>query len=78
MSGFEFASGRHHRLWQKGYYERVLRDEEPTTDIIRYIIANPVRAGLVIEPGDYPFWGSGVYTRDGLLDLISIDAGRHR
>jgi len=42
-------------LWQDGYYERVLRKEEATPEIIRYIMANPVRAGLVDRWQDYPF-----------------------
>src|SRR6266849_1472989 len=36
---------------------------------IRYILANPVRSGLVAEPVEYPFWGSGVHTRDELTEL---------
>ena len=75
-SGFDFAARDGHRLWQKGYYERVLRDEEPTANIIRYIVANPVRSRLVIEPAEYPFWGSGVQTRDELTEFIARD--RHR
>ena len=72
-SGFDFAARDGHRLWQKGYYERVLRDEEASPDIIRYILANPVRSGLVAEPAEYAFWGSGVHTRDELIELISRD-----
>ncbi len=75
-SGFDFAARDGHRLWQKGYYERVLREEEVSTDIIRYILANPVRSGLVAEPVEYPFWGSGVHTRDELTELIARE--RHR
>jgi putative transposase len=75
-SGFDFAARDGHRLWQKGYHERVLRDEEASPDIIRYILANPVRSGLVAELAEYPFWGSGVCTRDELVELISCE--RHR
>jgi putative transposase len=70
-SGFDFAARDGHRLSQKGYYERVVRDEEASAEIIRYILANPVRSGLVAEPAAYPFWGSGVYTRDALIELIA-------
>jgi putative transposase len=77
-SGFDFAGRHEHRLWQKGYYERVLREDEPTTELIRYVIANPVRAALVVEPSEYPFWGSGVHTREELIELISVEAERHR
>jgi putative transposase len=36
-------------LWQEGYFEHVLRGEEDARTVARYIIENPVRAGL--EPG---------------------------
>jgi putative transposase len=75
-SGFAFASRAGHRLWQKGYYERVLRDDQPTVDVIRYIVANPVRRKLVAEPIEYQFWGSGICSREEMIDLIALD--RHR
>jgi hypothetical protein len=30
--------------------------------VARYVLHNPVRAGLVISPEDYPFSGSHVHT----------------
>ncbi|AJO81835.1 REP-associated tyrosine transposase [Pseudomonas sp. MRSN 12121] len=48
--------GSQGRLWQKGYHDRALRKEEDLKAIARYIIFNPVRAGLVQRPGDYPLW----------------------
>jgi REP-associated tyrosine transposase len=56
-------------VWQKGYYDHVLRDDEATLVVARYILANPVRAGLSREPRDYPFSGSAVWTWDQLVDL---------
>jgi hypothetical protein len=53
----------------KGYFEHVLRDDEVTQMVGKYVLENPVRAGLVKEPLDYPFSGSLVYQRDQLLDL---------
>jgi putative transposase len=41
-------------IWQKGYFERVLREEEGTVEVIAYILMNPVRARLVDTPLDYP------------------------
>jgi hypothetical protein len=39
----------------------VLRDDEATAAVARYILANPVRAGLTTELGEYPFAGSDVF-----------------
>lgn len=50
-------------LWQDGYFERVLRREEATESVIDYILANPIRAGLVQNAMDYPFSWS-VATQD--------------
>jgi REP element-mobilizing transposase RayT len=44
------------KLWQKGYHDRALRREDDLIQMARYIVANPVRAGLVKRYGDYPLW----------------------
>ena len=43
-------------LWQKGFHDRALRKEEDLPAIARYVVANPVRAGLVSRVGAYPHW----------------------
>ena len=42
--------------WQRGFYDHAVRDDEGLRQIARYIVANPVRAGLVGWVGDYPHW----------------------
>jgi len=44
------------RVWQAGYHDRALRKEADVIKAARYIIANPLRAGLVNKVGDYPHW----------------------
>ena len=43
-------------LWQKAYYDHALRKEEDIRAVARYIVANPLRAGLVDKLGNYPLW----------------------
>ncbi len=43
-------------FWQPGYYDHLIRDDENLCDAARYIVANPLRAGLVERLGDYPLW----------------------
>ena len=43
-------------LWQRAYYDRAARKDEDVRKIARYIVANPLRAGLVRDIGDYPHW----------------------
>ena len=43
-------------LWQKGYHDRALRTHDSVRTAARYVVANPLRAGLVRRVGDYPHW----------------------
>jgi REP element-mobilizing transposase RayT len=42
--------------WQPGFYDHGLRREEDVRGLARYIVTNPVRAGIVENIGDYPHW----------------------
>jgi REP element-mobilizing transposase RayT len=55
-------------LWQDGYHDRILRSDDDVKQIARYILENPVRAGLVSRPEEYPYLGSGVWTLAQLFD----------
>jgi REP element-mobilizing transposase RayT len=48
-------------LWQRSYYDHVLRKEESIEEVAKYILENPVRKGLVNNFVDYPFSGSMVF-----------------
>jgi len=48
--------GKGGMLWQKSFYDHALREEEDIRAIARYIVANPLRAGLVEHIGYYPHW----------------------
>jgi len=50
------AQGSPLKLWQKGYHDRAIRYDEDVVHAARYIVANPLRAGLVKRLGDYPHW----------------------
>ncbi len=49
-------SGRSGVLWQQGFHDRALRRDEDLVKMARYVVANPLRAGLVEKLGDYPLW----------------------
>ena len=48
--------GRTGHVWSKGYHDHALRADEALVSTARYIISNPVRAGIVQSVGMYPFW----------------------
>ncbi len=43
-------------FWQPGFYDHALRRDEDRKGVARYIIFNPVRAGLTTNVYDYPHW----------------------
>ena len=59
------------RLWQRYGYERILRSDDTILTVARYIVMNPIRAGLVTCPENYPFIGSLMFTLAQLLDGVS-------
>jgi len=44
------------QFWQTGFHDRALRREDDLQQVARYVIANPLRAGLVNNIGNYPLW----------------------
>jgi putative transposase len=45
-------------IWQPNYHDHAIRKDEDLRALARYIVANPLRAGLVERIGDYPWWDS--------------------
>jgi REP element-mobilizing transposase RayT len=43
-------------VWQAGFHDRALRSDQDFVDAARYLVANPIRAGLAKTLGEYPFW----------------------
>jgi putative transposase len=68
-SAYQHSRQFHERLWQRYTFERVLREQESSATVTRYILENPIRAGLVERVEDYPFLGSFEYTLPHLLEF---------
>ena len=45
-------------VWGRAYHEHAVREEAKVVPIARYLVRNPLRAGLVTRLGDYPFWNA--------------------
>ena len=67
VSGFHFKQAHETRLWQEGYFDHVLRKEDATIAVVRYIVLNPVRAGLCADASAYPLLGSSRYELSEIL-----------
>jgi putative transposase len=51
------------QFWQQESYDHVIRDSEELRNMIRYVLNNPVKAGLVRFWQEWPW----TYCRDGLM-----------
>lgn len=47
---------RQRKIWQEGYHDRGIRDEAALHAQVEYCLHNPVRAGLVEDFHEYPYW----------------------
>ena len=44
-------------LWQPGFFDHVLRNDESYGQKWEYVRENPLRAGLVVRPDEWPYRG---------------------
>ena len=57
-TAFEYEKKFRTLLWQKKFYDRLLRPKDSPEAVAEYIWMNPVRKGICKNPQDYPFSGS--------------------
>lgn len=62
------AEQLNHPMWQRGFHDHAVRAEEDLRQLARYIVANPLRAGLVPDIGEYPWWDA-VWVEDSVSPL---------
>jgi len=61
VSAYSYKKEFNNTLWQRSYYEHVLRGDEDVRDSALYILNNPVRAGMVQDFRQYPYSGSSLF-----------------
>jgi putative transposase len=66
---FNRRHGRRGALFESRYFERAIRGERHLLGAIAYVEANPVAAGMVSDPGDWP-WST--YPGCALRSLLSV------
>src|SRR5262249_59579291 len=50
--------GRKGHLFGDRFWSGLIEDDDQFRDTCAYVLANPVRAGLCVEPADWPWNGS--------------------
>jgi len=63
-TGYSFKQKTKSPLWQKSYYDHVLRKKEDLNKISEYIFNNPVRKNMVRDFREYPYSGSLMFSLD--------------
>jgi putative transposase len=59
-TSFKFRENSNQPLWQRSYYDHILRKEEALKEVALYILNNPVRKGLVDDYRKYEFSNSAI------------------
>lgn len=69
---FNFRQNRSGTLWEGRYKATLIDSERYLLTCYRYIEMNPVRAGMVSQPGEYP-WSSYLCHAEGEPDTLISD-----
>ena len=56
-------------LWQRGFWDHVIRDEQDLTSHFHYIHYNPVKHGHVSKPEDYMHSSFHEYVKRGWYEI---------
>jgi|SRR5579872_2343611 len=59
-TGYDFRKSAHRTLWQKKFYDHILRQDDSVSRVAAYIWMNPVRKEICRDPCEYPHSGSFV------------------
>jgi putative transposase len=69
---FNLTEERSGAFWENRYHSSVIMEEIYLWRVAQYICLNPVRAGIVENPGDYP-WSSAKMHFNGEMNGLPID-----
>jgi putative transposase len=56
-------------IWQRRFWEHLIRDEQDFNHHVDYIHYNPVKHGLVLSPKDWQYSSFDRYVKRGVYDL---------
>jgi putative transposase len=71
FTGYWFSQRNDDRLWEPGFWDRVIREDDDPAYFVHYIVMNPVRRRLVSVAQEYRWLGSSVFSRDELVRIAT-------
>jgi putative transposase len=54
-------------IWQRRFWEHLIRDDDDFESHVNYIHYNPVKHGFVKRPSDWPYSSIHRYIKDGII-----------
>lgn len=76
LSGYAYSRQFGARLWAARFYDHTLRLAEDVLPVARYVIENPVAAGLVAHADEWPFTGGALVTRPRHAESIQDEGAK--
>ncbi len=72
--------GREGTFWEDDYFDRYIRNEEHFRRVVRYVENNPVKAGLVSSPTEWPWSSAHFRNQQGTsaTTLVHLTANQGR
>jgi putative transposase len=77
FTGYWFSKTSGARLWQKNYWDRLIRDDDEMLRSMRYVVRNPIRHDLATGVRDYRWFGSTRWPREDLIELAESHETPH-
>jgi len=71
--GFNRRFARTGSLWQSRYKAKFVSDQSYLDHLVLYVHLNPVKAGLVDDPAEYPFAGHSEIKKNIRAPLVDVD-----
>lgn len=65
--------GERVQFWPTRYFDRNVSGEDARAEVLHYIHQNPIKRGLISEPGGYR-WGSYCHYHSGVAGTVEIES----
>ncbi len=72
----EATGVRERGIWQRRYWDHIIRDECDFETHVNYIHSNPVKHGLVDDPDDWPYSSWHRFKREFGVAWVPVDEGK--
>ncbi len=69
-SGYWLSQNKIMFRWQHDYYDHIIRNRNDLRRQTKYILNNPVREGIVDVWYEYSYWGTEIFEREEMTEMV--------